>query len=113
MRVTIARRHFYFHRIEVEQALSPVVPEPVTGASVEIGGTTYPLMQVGAVITRQDRRDFTSGEVLRAMQALGFPCRTSPSAPVLPSAPPADDPAETRDDTSSAAPSGTPSAAGD
>ncbi|MDX6355408.1 MAG: hypothetical protein QOF98_2311 [Streptomyces sp.] len=80
MRVTIARRHFYFHRIEVEQAMNAVVPEPVTGASVDIGGTTYPLMQVGAVITRQDRRDFTSGEVLRAMQALGFPVRTSPSA---------------------------------
>jgi hypothetical protein len=36
-------------------------------------------MQVGAVITRQDRRDFSVGEVTRAMQALGFTCRAAPS----------------------------------
>jgi hypothetical protein len=77
MRVTIARRHFYFHANEVEQAMSGVTPEPVTGVAVKIGGTYYPIMQVGAVITRQDRRDFNSGEVLRAMQALGFPIRTT------------------------------------
>jgi hypothetical protein len=79
MRVTIARRHFYFHPTEVEQAMSGVTPEPVAGPSVEIGGTAYPLMQVGAVITRQDRRDFSADEVYRAMQALGFTCRTRPS----------------------------------
>jgi hypothetical protein len=77
MRVTIARRHFYFHRNEVEEAMNGVTPEPVTGVSVEIGGVSYPIMQVGAVITRQDRRDFSSGEVQRAMAALGFPCRTT------------------------------------
>jgi hypothetical protein len=80
MRVTIARRHFYFHKIEVEQAMNGVAPEPVTGASVEIGGVSYPIMQVGAVLTRQDRRDFNSGEVVRAMQALAFPCRMTPAA---------------------------------
>lgn len=73
MRVTIARRHFYFHPAEVEKAMNGVAPEPVTGSSVDIGGVRYPLMQVGAVITRQDRRDFNAGEVQRAMQALGFP----------------------------------------
>jgi hypothetical protein len=72
MRVTIARRHFYIHAIEVEQAMSGVSPEPVAGPSVKIGGITYPLMQVGAVVTRQDRRDFSAGEVMRAMRALGF-----------------------------------------
>jgi len=77
MRVTIARQHFYLHAAEVEQAMSGVAPEPVTGGSVTIGGTTYPVMQVGAVVTRQDRRDFSAGEVLRAMQALGFTCRAS------------------------------------
>ncbi|MBM9504144.1 SCO5918 family protein [Actinacidiphila acididurans] len=72
MRVTIARRHFYFHPAEVEQAMKGVVPEPVTGKSVDIGGVRYPIMQVGAVLTRQDRRDFNAGEVERAMRVLGF-----------------------------------------
>jgi hypothetical protein len=76
MRVTIARRHFYIHAIEVEQAMSGVTPEPVSGASIKIGGITYPPMQVGAVVTRQDRRDFSAGEVIRAMRALGFTCET-------------------------------------
>ncbi len=40
-----------------------------------IGRRTYPLKQVGQVITRQDRRDFSAGEVLRAMTQLGFTCR--------------------------------------
>ncbi|WTJ96610.1 SCO5918 family protein [Streptomyces sp. NBC_01537] len=79
MRVTIARRHFYIHAIEVEQAMSGVSPEPVSGASVKIGGITYPLMQVGAVVTRQDRRDFSAGEVMRAMRALGFTVENSGS----------------------------------
>jgi len=77
MRVTIARRHFYFHPAEVEQVMNGVAPEPVTGTTVEIGGVRYPIMQVGAVITRQDRRDFNAGEVTRAMAALGFAIRTS------------------------------------
>jgi hypothetical protein len=27
-------------------------------------------------VTRQDRRDFSAGEVIRAMRALGFTCET-------------------------------------
>lgn len=77
MRVTIARHHFYFHPDEVETAMSGVTPEPVTGPSVDINGRRYPVMQVGAVITRQDRRDFNAGEVTRAMQALGFTCHAA------------------------------------
>ncbi|MFD4228283.1 SCO5918 family protein [Streptomyces sp. NPDC058545] len=38
------------------------------------GGTS------GEVITRQDRRDFSAGEVVRAMAHLGFTCRTLPKA---------------------------------
>lgn len=34
-------------------------------------------MQVGAALTRQDRRDFNAGEVERAMQALGFPLHST------------------------------------
>ncbi|MEU3691060.1 SCO5918 family protein [Streptomyces narbonensis] len=60
-----------------------IKPEQVTGESVIIGRRTYPVKQVGQVITRQDRRDFTAGEVLRAMTRLGFTCRGIPdtSAP--------------------------------
>ncbi|WP_277032956.1 SCO5918 family protein [Actinacidiphila oryziradicis] len=79
MRVTIARRHFYIHPIEVEQAMSGVKPESASGASVKIGGIAYPVMQVGAAITHQDRRDFSAREVYLAMKTLGFSCRTAPS----------------------------------
>lgn len=72
MRVTVTRHHFHFHPVEVEQAMNGVVPEALTGTAVDIGGVPYPLMQVGAVITRQDRRDFSADEVERAMRALGF-----------------------------------------
>jgi hypothetical protein len=81
MRVTIARHHFYFHKAEVEIALNGVTPETVTGPSVDIGGVNYPIMQVGAIITRQDRRDFDADEVTRAMQALGFPTHTHTATP--------------------------------
>ncbi len=40
-----------------------------------------PVKQVGQVITRQDRRDFSAGEVLRAMTQLGFTCRGLPRPP--------------------------------
>ncbi|WP_448322151.1 SCO5918 family protein, partial [Streptomyces sp. CO7] len=37
---------------------------------------------------RQDRRDFSTGEVLRAMARLGFTCRTPPeAAPARPESP--------------------------
>lgn len=52
-----------------------IKPEPVTGESVIIGRRHYPVKQVGQVITRQDRRDFSATEVLRAMAQLGFTCR--------------------------------------
>lgn len=32
------------------------------------------MKQVGEVVTRQDRRDFSVGEVVRAMTKLGFTC---------------------------------------
>lgn len=34
----------------------------------------YPTKQVGEIITRQDRRDFTADEVTRALSRLGFTC---------------------------------------
>ncbi|SEE29329.1 hypothetical protein SAMN05428938_7741 [Streptomyces sp. KS_5] len=44
-------------------------------------------MQVGEVVTRQDRRDRTSGEVTRAMALLGFTCHARPSLHESPRSP--------------------------
>ncbi|MEV8586698.1 SCO5918 family protein [Streptomyces sp. NPDC051180] len=84
MRCVIARFPFDLTKNGVLETMAGVVPEPVTGESVIIGRRSYPAMQVGAVITRQDRRDFSAGEVLRAMTKLGFTCRTHPAAPAGP-----------------------------
>ncbi|MFJ6213483.1 SCO5918 family protein [Streptomyces sp. NPDC092296] len=80
MRCTIAGYSFDLIASEVERALRGVKPELVSGESVRIGRHSYPIKQVGAVITRQDRRDFSTAEVSRALQRLGFVC-TKPAAP--------------------------------
>ncbi|MEU5026256.1 SCO5918 family protein [Streptomyces milbemycinicus] len=79
MRCVIANYAFDLTANEVKEAMSGVKPEPITGPSVRIGRRTYPAMQVGAVVTRQDRRDFTAGEVVRAMKRLGFTCEPAPA----------------------------------
>ncbi|MEV7529503.1 SCO5918 family protein [Streptomyces hydrogenans] len=78
MRCVIARFPFDLTKSGVLQSMRGVKPEPAAGESVIIGRRTYPAKQVGQVITRQDRRDFTTGEVLRAMAKLGFTCRSLP-----------------------------------
>lgn len=75
MRCVIARFPFDLTRSGVLESMKGVKPEEVLGASVIVGRRTYPVKQVGQVITRQDRRDFTAVEVLRAMTQLGFTCR--------------------------------------
>ncbi|MFG2581287.1 SCO5918 family protein [Streptomyces malaysiensis] len=80
MRCIIANYAFDLTVREVTDAMSGVTPEPITGPSVQIGRRVYPVKQVGAVITRQDRRDFTAGEVTRAMKRLGFTCHPAPTA---------------------------------
>lgn len=75
MRCVIARFPFDLSKSGVLASMEGVKPEPITGESVLIGRRQYPAKQVGEVITRQDRRDFTSGEVTRAMTRLGFTCR--------------------------------------
>jgi hypothetical protein len=83
MRCVIARFPFDLTKSGVLETMKGVKPEPVTGQSVIIGRRHYPVKQVGEVITRQDRRDFSAGEVLRSMAQLGFTCRTGPApAPV-------------------------------
>ena len=78
MRCVIARFPFELTKSGVLKSMTGVKPEPVIGESVTIGRRTYPAKQVGQVITHQDRRDFSVGEVLRAMNRLGFTCRGLP-----------------------------------
>ncbi|MEV7975604.1 SCO5918 family protein [Streptomyces sp. NPDC086519] len=80
MRCVIARFPFELTKSGVLESMKGIKPEPVTGESVIIGRRHYPVKQVGQVITRQDRRDFSATEVLRAMAALGFTCRAVPKA---------------------------------
>ncbi|MFJ8545303.1 SCO5918 family protein [Streptomyces sp. NPDC093586] len=80
MRCVIARFPFELTKGGVLESMKGVKPEPVTGDSVIIGRRHYPAKQVGQVVTRQDRRDFSGDEVLRAMSRLGFTCRTTPEA---------------------------------
>ncbi|MFG2130941.1 SCO5918 family protein [Streptomyces sp. NPDC048751] len=88
MRCVIARYPFDLTKDGVTDSMKGITPEPITGESVTIGRRRYPVKQVGAVITRQDRRDFTSGEVVRAMTRLGFTCHPHPEAPPLEAASP-------------------------
>lgn len=88
MRVVIARFPFDLLKTDVQDAMKGIKAEPVTGESVLIGRRQYPVKQVGEIITGQDRRDFTAGEVTRALTRLGFECRPAagavPPTPVTP-----------------------------
>ncbi|MFD7922171.1 SCO5918 family protein [Streptomyces sp. NPDC059740] len=83
MRCIIANFPFDLLKKDVEQAMKGVRPEPVSGPSVSVGRRVYPVKQVGEVVTRQDRRDFTAGEMTRALTRLGFTCHTATPAAVL------------------------------
>ncbi|MET9678741.1 SCO5918 family protein [Streptomyces coeruleorubidus] len=80
MRCVIARYPFDLTKSGVLASMKGITPEIVTGESVTIGRRRYPVKQVGQVITRQDRRDFTGSEVVRAMARLGFTCHDHPEA---------------------------------
>ncbi|MEU9620372.1 MULTISPECIES: SCO5918 family protein [unclassified Streptomyces] len=81
MRCVIARFPFDLTKSGVLESMKGIKPEQVIGESVIIGRRTYPVKQVGQVITRQDRRDFSAGEILRAMTQLGFTCPGLPHTP--------------------------------
>ncbi|MEW1720423.1 SCO5918 family protein [Streptomyces sp. NPDC093109] len=85
MRCVIARFPFELVKSEVQQSMKGIKPEPITGESVVIGRRSYPVKQVGEVITRQDRRDFTAFEITRALTRLGFTVHPVP-APEEPAA---------------------------
>ncbi|MGY6021643.1 SCO5918 family protein [Streptomyces spinosirectus] len=80
MRCVIARFPFELTKTGVLESMKGIKPEPGTGESVIIGRRHYPVKQVGQIVTRQDRRDFSAAEVLRAMGQLGFTCRALPEA---------------------------------
>ncbi|CAM5737305.1 putative protein OS=Streptomyces alboniger OX=132473 GN=CP975_22695 PE=4 SV=1 [Streptomyces alboniger] len=84
MRCVIARYPFDLTKDGVLESMKGVKPELVVGESVTIGRRRYPVKQVGQIITRQDRRDFTSGEVVRAMARLGFTCHEDVAAAPAP-----------------------------
>ncbi|WP_217250853.1 SCO5918 family protein [Streptomyces sp. AC602_WCS936] len=86
MRCVIARYPFDLTKGGVVESMKGITPEPVTGESVTVGRRRYPVKQVGEVVTRQDRRDFSAGEVTRAMARLGFTCHAAPGAEPAPSA---------------------------
>ncbi|MEU0402759.1 SCO5918 family protein [Streptomyces sp. NPDC006197] len=86
MRCVIARFPFDLTKSGVLDSMKGVKPEEISGESVIIGRRAYPVKQVGQVITGQDRRDFSAGEVLRAMTKLGFTCRGLPQTPAPPRA---------------------------
>ena len=99
MRCVIARYPFDLTKSEVEEMLKGIRPEqPVTGQCAVISRKLYPVKQVGEVITKQDRRDFTAFEVTRALTRLGFTCHETPPAPATPAAP-APSPAPAEDST--------------
>lgn len=78
MRCVIARYPFDLTRSGVMDSMKGVRPEPITGGSVVIARRRFPVKQVGEVLTRQDRRDFSAAEVTRAMTMLGFTCHDAP-----------------------------------
>jgi len=80
MRCVIARYPFDLTKTGVLASMKGIRPELITRESVTIGRRRYPAMQVGEILTRQDRRDFTAGEVVRAMARLGFTCHERPEA---------------------------------
>jgi hypothetical protein len=90
MRCVIARFAFDLTKNGVLESMKGVKPEPVTDDLdvVIIGRRHYPAKQVGQVITRQDRRDFSAAEVLRAMTRLGFTCPPRATAGPAPAAGP-------------------------
>ncbi|MGP3977994.1 SCO5918 family protein [Streptomyces sp. 8N114] len=81
MRCVIANSAFYLLKSDVLEAMKGIKPETVSGASVTIGRRTFPVKQVGEVVTRQDRRDFTAEEMGRALTRLGFTCHGAVTAP--------------------------------
>ncbi|WP_328680793.1 SCO5918 family protein [Streptomyces sp. NBC_01261] len=105
MRCVIARYPFDLTKSEVEEMLKGIRPEqPVTGQCAVISRKLYPVKQVGEVITKQDRRDFTAFEVTRALSRLGFTCHETPPAPATPApapAPAAETPTDSGPDSTS------------
>ncbi|MFJ8298412.1 SCO5918 family protein [Streptomyces sp. NPDC094447] len=109
MRCVIARFPFELTKAGVIASMKGIKPEPAVGDVVVIGRRQYPVKQVGEAVTRQDRRDFSAGEVVRAMTKLGFTCTTVTAGE---QAGPAAGPTETADAAGTADTAGTPDTTG-
>jgi hypothetical protein len=70
--VTIAKRHFALRGRDVERAVRPVLPEPITSHYVVIDSRRYPPKQAIGLVTGLDRADFTSHQARRVLMGLGF-----------------------------------------
>ncbi|MFF7159689.1 SCO5918 family protein [Streptomyces sp. NPDC008139] len=82
MRCIIAHFPFDLTKSGVQASMKGIKPEAITGEYVIIGRRHYPVKQVGEVVTRQDRRDFSAAEMTRALLSLGYTCRdTATHAP--------------------------------
>jgi len=81
MRCVIARFAFNLTKSDVQASMKGIKPEIITGESAIISRRHYPVKQVGEVVTRQDRRDFSAAEMTRVLRDLGFTCRTTTAAP--------------------------------
>lgn len=77
MRCIIAHFPFDLTKDGVLASMKGIRPEAVTGEYVIIGRRHYPVKQVGEVVTRQDRRDFSAAEMIRALLSLGYTCRNT------------------------------------
>ncbi|MEV6013549.1 SCO5918 family protein [Streptomyces sp. NPDC051976] len=79
MRCIIAHFAFDLTKSDVQASMKGIKPEAATGEYVVIGRHRYPVKQVGEVVTRQDRRDFSAAEMTRALVSLGYTCGSTPT----------------------------------
>ena len=71
-RFTIAGTAFELERDAVEEAVDPVLPDPVREHYVVVGGRRFPPKQVISEVTGLDRADFTTHQARRVLKRLGF-----------------------------------------
>lgn len=76
---TIGGAEFYLSKVEIEQKLFGVEPEPVREVSVEVNGRRYPVKQALAEVTGLLKGNFTSHDAMRVFRRLSLPLGTGPT----------------------------------
>lgn len=69
---TLLGEQFHLSRVQVEQTMQGVTPEPIHTHAVEINGVRYPVKQALERVTGVDRADFISTAARRHFRRLGF-----------------------------------------